>query len=113
MSGNRDEKMDEIERDGAITINVGFGNITFAKDERGPFAVAMVDVAIETAAGADDRIEMSVRVPSEPDRDTILVVVERCRAHLVGTLRSAATHLDDRTAEDLLFAPSKAGTSDG
>ena len=102
--------MDDVERDGCITINIGFGNLTYDKDATGSFARATVDLAIDNVSGPADRLEIALRIASTPETDTILDLVERSRTRLASLLRTAADHFDRETAETLLYATGPAGS---
>ena len=92
--------MDDIERDGDITINVGFGNITFFRSESGTFAQAVIDMTARDRP--HDRIELALRVPAS-HHDPIIDVVERSRCHVIALLQAAVDRMQAETAETLLY----------
>jgi hypothetical protein len=93
----------EIERDGKVGIDLKFGTITFEKEEAASYAVALVDVIVGTSAGSGTRVQMEIKVPADVEVDSVVGVTEKCRAHIVGTLRAAADTFDATTAQALLF----------
>ena len=94
--------MDDIERDSSITINLGYGNITFSRDAGGSYASAIIDLSIESSCG-EDRIEIALKLPASPDTETIVAIVEKSRQRLASVLREAAAHFEAETAEGLLY----------
>ncbi len=98
--------MDDVERDSSITINVGYGNITFSREEGDAFASAIIDLCIGSPCG-EDRIELALKIPAAPETETIATIVERSRVRIATVLRQAAAHFEAETAESLLY-PSNA-----
>ena len=96
--------MVEIERDGRVGIDLKFGTITFQEHADGAHAVALIDVIIPTAGPQPStRVQLEVKIPVDPEVDPILGITERCRTHIVATLRAAADTFDTATARALLF----------
>lgn len=93
----------EIERDGRLGIDLKFGSITFKEEEKGRFAVALVDVLVGAAGEVGTRVQMEVKVPADPETESILAVTEACRTHIVAILRAAADTLDRTSARALVF----------
>lgn len=103
---SRGQPVIEIERDGRIGIDLKFGSITFKEEGNATFAEALVDVLVAAAdmsPDSDTRVQMSIKIAADPDRDTILGVTEAIRSHIVKTLRAAADTLDEASARTLLF----------
>jgi len=98
--------MDEIERDSDITINVGFGNITFGRDDAGSYARAVVDISIDHDASRENKLEVAVCIPCSPETETVMDVVEKSRQTIATLLRSAATHFENETAHGFLYRES-------
>lgn len=99
--------MDDVERDSSITINLGYGNITFSRDAGGSYASAIIDLAIESSCG-EDHIELALKIPASPDAETIVAIVEKSRQRIATVLREAAAHFEAQTAESLLYPSSGA-----
>ena len=97
--------MDEVERDSNVTINVGFGNITFYRDADGAYAHAVVDLPV-TLGPQEKRkndIQVAMRFSCSPDTESVKDIVEKSREHLLSLLRSAVSHVETATADSLLY----------
>ena len=92
--------MDDIERDGAIAIDVAFGNITFCRDEGGTFVQAVADMSTESEPR--DRIEIVVRVAASHN-ESIIDIVDKSRLHIIRLMKAGVDRLDAETAETLLY----------
>ena len=91
--------MIEIERDGRVGIDLKFGSITFKQEETTSYAVALVDVIVESGT----RVQMEVKIAADPETASIIAVTEMFRTHIVATLRAAADTFDATTSHALLF----------
>ncbi len=95
--------MIEIERDGRVGIDLKFGTITFKEDGGTTYAIALVDVIVETANHSGTRVQLDVKVPADPAVDSIIAVTDKCRLQIAALLRGAADIFEATTAHALVF----------
>jgi hypothetical protein len=93
----------EIERDGKVAVDLKFGSIKFKRGEGGSLACALIDVLVDGDEPGGTRVQMDVKVPADPQAESLLAVTDKCRTRIIATLRAAADTFEATSADDLLF----------
>ncbi|WP_158810492.1 hypothetical protein [Beijerinckia sp. L45] len=89
-----------------VSIDVAFGSIRFTKEAAGTFASVSVDVTIlDLSSGleTENKIQMAVKFSAAPEAETVVAIIDKARGHIIERLRSAASVVEGKSAEALLF----------
>ena len=95
--------MGDVGQHVGISIDVSFGTISFEQDGPDIFACAAIALDVGDDESHDQKVNATLRWRVQPDTDTVLGVLDKCRRLLAGVLHSSADYFDAIATERLLY----------